>query len=390
MPGGSPNYNPSAPGFPSNTGFPSTPYSTPPFNPSNPGGVNAGGYGGAGGYGVGPMIAPALKDWKLGVYVQNTDAGAIITQVAQGSAGQQVGLQPNDIIVAVGGSRVGSFDNRIIELADEIRKNTDATGRVSLLVFNARQRSIASLTVSMNSTSSTLTGAIAIRDRSLLPYGSTLTVLLQNVSKPYYEIAGGKSVTRADGFGPYGFELHFDPRYVDPRDQYQLSASISLGNQLTYGLPQPIPVDINQLGQSLNLTLEQALGGQSFGNQSQPGAPTAGQGNVVNVGYPGTLAPNALNDLFFQLLGRAPSTSEVVAWQAYLQQGNSINDLKVKLMSNYQFRARFPNDAAYVQQLVTSLTNRAPSQLELTYWMTRLQATGSPETVINEILAKNR
>ncbi len=379
MPGGSPNYNPSTQGFPSNTGFPST-----------PGGVNAGGYGGSGGYGVGPMIAPALKDWKLGVYVQNTDAGAIITQVAQGSAGQQAGLQPNDIIVAVGGSRIGSFDNRIIELADEIRKNTDATGRVSLLVFNARQRSIASLTVSMNSTSSTLTGAIAIRDRSQLPYGSTLTVLLQNVSKPYYEIAGGKSVTRADGIGPYGFEIHFDPRYVDPRDQYRLSASISLGNQLTYGLPQPIPVDINQLGQSLNLTLEQALGGQSFGNPSQPGAPTAGQGNVVNVGYPGTLAPNALNDLFFQLLGRAPSTSEVVAWQAYLQQGNSINDMKVKLMSNYQFRARFPNDAAYVQQLVTSLTNRAPSQQELTYWMTRLQATGAPETVINEILAKNR
>ncbi len=394
MPGGSPNFNTSTQGFPSNTGYLPGPYSTPTFDPSNPGGVNPGGYGGAGGYGgyggVGPTIAPARKDWKLGVYVQNTDSGAVITQIAQGSAGQQAGLQPNDIIVAVGGSRIGSFDNRIIELADEIRKNTDAMGRVSLLVFNARQRSIASLPVSMNSTSSTLTGAIAVRDRSQLPYGSTLTVLLQNVSKPYYEIAGGKSVTRADGFGPYGFELHFDPRYVDPRDQYQLTASITLGNQLVYGLAQPIPVDVNNLGQALNLTLEQASGGQSFGNQGQTIFPLGGQGNVVNVGYLGTIAPNALNDLFFQLLGRAPSAREVIAWQAYLQQGNSINDLKVKLMSSSQFRERFPNDAAYVQQLVNSLTNRAPSQQELAYWMSRLQATGAPEMVINEILAKNR
>jgi len=111
---------------------------------------------------------------------------------------------------------------------------------------------------------------------------------------------------------------------------------------------------------------------------------------LVNAGYPGTFGPNALNELFLQLLGRAPSAREVVAWQSYLQQGNSINDLKVKLMSSAQFRERFSNEATYVQQLITSLMNRAPNQQELAYWMTRMQATGSPEMVINEILAKNR
>ena len=174
-------------------------------------------YGSGGFAGAGSMYTPARKDWKLGVYVQNTDAGAVITQVAPGSAGQQAGLQPNDIIVAVSGARIGNFDNRIVDLADEIRRSTDAYGRVSLLVFNSRLGRLASLAVSMNSTSSTLNGVVTTRDRSPLPYGSILNVELQNVSKPYYVIAGGKSTTRAEGNGPFGFEIYFDPKYIDPK-----------------------------------------------------------------------------------------------------------------------------------------------------------------------------
>ncbi len=390
-PGGTSNFNTSMQGFPSTTGFANGQYSPPPYNQSNPAGYGVGGYSGYGG--ASPTLAPARKDWKLGVLIQNTDAGAVITQVAPGSAGQQAGLQPNDIIIAVGGARIGTFDNRIIELADEIRRNADAMGRVSLLVFNSRQRMINPLSVSMNTTSSTLTGTVATRDRSQLPYGAALTVQLQYVSKPFYEIAGGKSTTRADGVGPYGFELYFDPRYIDPREQYQLAASISVGNQLMYGLAQPILVDINNLGQPMNFILENATGGQAFGNPGQSPFSPGSLGNV-SAGYPGTYTPDMLNNLFFQLLGRAPSAREVVAWGAYIQQGKSINDLKVKLLSSSQFRDRFPNEAAYVQQLITSLTNRVPDQQELAFWMTRLQstmqATGAPELVISEILAKNR
>ena len=226
-PGGTPNFNYSGQGFPSTSGVSGPPYqSTTAYNPANANSYNQGGFG------AGPMLSPARKDWKLGVYVQNTDTGAVITQVASGSAGQQAGLQPGDIIIAVAGSRIGSFDNRIVELADEIRRYTDPMGRVSILVFNARQRTMMSIPVSMNSTSSTLTGSVSTRDRTQLPPGSTLMVQLQNVTKPYYIIDGGKSATRADGSGPFGFELYFDPRYVDPADQYQLTASITIGNQL--------------------------------------------------------------------------------------------------------------------------------------------------------------
>ncbi len=385
IPGGTPNFNMPSQGFPSTSGFQPSAYAN--SNSSNPAGFSPSGFNQGGFSGAGQMLSPARKDWKLGVYVQNTEAGAVITQVAQASAGQQAGLQPNDVIVAVGGSRIGNYDNRIVELADEIRRYTDSMGRVSLLVFNSRQRTLVAMPVSMNSSSSTLTGIVATRDRSQLPYGATLMVQLQNVSRPYSEIAGGKSVTSADGFGPFPFELHFDPRYIDARDQYQLNASISVGNQLVYGLPQPLQVDVNNFGQPLNLLLEQAINGQSFTN---PPNYTGIPGNVISAGYSGNMGPNVLNDLFLKLLGRAPSAAEVVAWQSYLQQGNSINDLQIKLMSNYKFRERFPNDAMYVQQLMTSLTSRAPNQQEVAFWTSRLQATGSPEVVIAEILQKNR
>ncbi len=393
-PAGTPVFNTQQQGFPSTSGFPQSSFNAPTSNvPTNTGfnnsvlnsGFNTGAFGGAG-----PMLAPARKDWKLGVYVDNREEGAVITQVAQGSAGQQAGLQPNDIIVAVGPSRIGYFDNRIIELAEEIRRNADPTGRVSLLVFNAAQRRLVPLMVSMNSTSTSVTGVIASRDRVQLPSGSALVVQLQNISNPYNLISGGKSVTRADGVGPYPFELHIDPRYLDPRDQYQLTAYISLGNQTIYSLPQPITLNTNNLAQPLSLMVESVSGGQGFGNPSQPNFPTGGQGNVVNVGYPGSNMQTVdLNSLFFQLLNRAPSAAESVAWQAYLQQGNSINELKIKLMSNIKFRERFVSDSAYVQELMRALAGRVPDQQELAFWTSRLQATQSPETVIGEMLQRN-
>jgi uncharacterized lipoprotein YbaY len=336
--------------------------------------------------GAGAMLVPNRKDWKLGVYVQNTEVGAVVTQVAPGSAGQLAGIEPNDVIVAVGGSRVGSFDNRIVELSDEIRRNADPMGRLSLLVLDSRQRTLQSLPITMNSNSTALGGTVVTRDRVQLPYGATLTVQLQNMSQPYYDIAGGKSISRADGVGPFPFELNCDPRYLDPRSQYQLNAVISVNNQILYTLPQPILVDVNNLGRPVSLVLERSgsVAIDASGNNF-PGA-----GNVVSVGYPGALDNNQMQRLFLDLLNRAPSAREVVAWQAYLQQGNSINDLKVKLLSSAQFRDRFPNDGAYLQQLVTSLSGRVPNQQELAFWMQRLQSTGQTEVVINEMLLKNR
>jgi len=377
-------------GFPS-TSFPSTSFpstsstQTTSFDPNmtNPGVPNNGAFG------VGPMPVPNRKDWKLGVFVQNTDIGAVVTQVAPGSAGQQAGLEPNDVIVAVGGSRIGSYDNRIVELADELRRSTDNFGRVSLLVLDARQRTLQALPVSMNTTSSSMTGSVMTRDRVQLPFGAVLTVQLQNASKPFYEILGGKSVTQVNSVAPFQFELNFDPRYIDPRDQYQLIAFISSGNTELYRLQQPIPINPNALGQPVNLTLERSQGGGFVNSGPLPNNPN-NPGNVVSVGYPSQVDSNAVNQMYFRFLRRAPSAKETLAWNSYLQGGNSINDMAAKLMSSPQFQDRFSNESAYLQQVIQLTSNRVPSQQEMSFWLTRLQATGSPEIVIGEILQKNQ
>lgn len=379
------NFTPSS-GFPStsypSTSFPST--SAPQTSSLNANPTNSG-MTSNGSSGVGPMPVPNRKDWKLGVFVQNTDIGARVTQVEPGSAGQQAGLEPNDIIVAVGGSRIGAYDNRIVELAEELRRNTDNMGRVSLLVLDSRQQRLQALPVSMNSTSSSMTGSVTTRDRMQLPYGAVLTVQLQNASKPYYEILGGKSVTQANSGVPIPFELNFDPRYIDPRDQYQLIAFISSGNQELYRLSQPMPINPNALGQPINLTLEQSQGG----GFASTGSVNNNQGNVVSVGYPSQVDSNAVNQMYIKILGRVPSAKETLAWNSYLQGGNSINDVAAKLLSSPQYRDRFSNESAYFQQVIQLTSNRVPSQQELSFWLTRLQATGSPEVVVGEILKKN-
>jgi len=186
--------------------------------------------------------------------------------------------------------------------------------------------------------------------------------------------------------GPYNFELNYDPRYIDANNQYQLTAIISNGNQELYRLPIPIAMNANDFGQPIALTLERSqvqLVGTSGVGQGFPG----GNGGVV-AGYPGRVDPNMMNSLFMQLLGRSPSNAEANAWQGYLEQGHSIDELKVKLLSNFQFRQRFPDDSAYIRQLSLSLSSRVLNQQELSYWVGRLQSSGSPETVINEMLSR--
>ena len=154
-----------------------------------------------------------------------------------------------------------------------------------------------------------------------------------------------------------------------------------------YGLPQPIFVDVNNLGQQLNIQLEQASGGMAFSNPNNSAGNTV---NVVNAGYSSSFGPAQLNELFMQVLNRLPSAREVVAWQQYLGQGNSPNDLKVKLISSSQFRERFAyNDPAYIDRMIQALKGRPSNQQEVALWTARLQQTGSAELVANEILLKN-
>lgn len=353
-----------------------------------------------------PTLVPTTKQWKLGVVVRNTDLGAIVQTVEPNSAAQAAGIIPGDSIIAVSGTRIGEFDGRVVDIGEEIKRYVDSLGRVPLLIQDSRTRALRSSVVTLTSTATALSGSVSLADRGSLPIGSVLTIQLQNLTRPFYEVAGGKTVLKAEGTGPFRFDLFIDPRYLTPSDQYQLTAFVSSNNQVVYNLRQPVLVPVQGLNQLYNLALERpytpppasvATTPNSFPANSFPANSfNSAGGGVVTASLPaapslpGQVSTDALNQVFVSLLGRQPSSRELIAWQDYMQQGHTLNDVAAKIMASPQFRERYATDQAYVQQVIQTLTGKLATSNDVNYWVGRMTALGSPEKMIAELTAQKK
>jgi uncharacterized lipoprotein YbaY len=333
--------------------------------------------------------------------VRNTDVGAIVQTVEPNSAAQAAGIIPNDIIIAVSGTRIGEFEGRVVDIGEEIKRYVDGLGRVPLLIQDSRTRNLKASVVTLASSATNLSGNVMLADRSSLPVGSVLTVQLQNLTRPFYEVAGGKSVLKAEGTGPFRFDLFLDPRYISPTDQYQLNAYISWNNQVLYSLRQPMVVPVQGFGQLYNLSLDRAAAPSvptsiPVANIPATGIPATGTSGVITASLPaapalpGQVSTDALNQIFVSLLGRQPSSRELIAWQEYMQQGHTLNDVAAKIMASPQFKERYATDQAYVQQVIQTLTGKLATTNDVNYWVGRMQALGSPEKMIAELTAQKR
>jgi hypothetical protein len=235
-----------------------------------------------------------------------------------------------------------------------------------------------------------------LADRGSLPIGSVLTIQLQNLTRPFYEVAGGKTVLKAEGTGPFRFDLFIDPRYLTPSDQYQLTAFVSSNNQVVYNLRQPVLVPVQGLNQLYNLALERPYTPPPASVATTPNSFTPVGGGVVTASLPaapslpGQVSTDALNQVFVSLLGRQPSSRELIAWQDYMQQGHTLNDVAAKIMASPQFRERYATDQAYVQQVIQTLTGKLATSNDVNYWVGRMTALGSPEKMIAELTAQKK
>ena len=353
-----------------------------------------------------PTLVPTTKQWKLGVVVRNTDLGAIVQTVEPNSAAQTAGIIPGDSIIAVSGTRIGEFDGRVVDIGEEIKRYVDSLGRVPLLIQDSRTRALRASVVTLTSTATALSGSVSLADRGSLPLGSVLTVQLQNLTRPFYEVAGGKTVLKAEGTGPFRFDLFIDPRYLTPSDQYQLTAFVSSNNQVVYNLRQPVLVPVQGLNQLYNLALERPYTPPPASVATTPNSfPansfTANSFNPAGAGVvtaslpaapslPGQVSTDALNQVFVSLLGRQPSSRELIAWQDYMQQGHTLNEVAAKIMASPQFRERYATDQAYVQQVIQTLTGKLATSNDVNYWVGRMTALGSPEKMIAELTAQKK
>jgi uncharacterized lipoprotein YbaY len=328
--------------------------------------------GGMGSFNPG-MPSNMRQDWRIGVGIENRDTGALVTQVQPGSAAQQAGIMVGDIIVGAGPLRLGVVDNRIVELADVARKYADNYGSISMLVQDSRSGRLRSVSVNMTSTASSFSGSLVTRDGTPLPQGSMATVELKNISRPFFEVQGGRVSLAAAGYGPHTFTLNLDPRYLSPTDQYELQAAIFVGNQIAY-TAQPVRIRPTDLSQPINLSLDRV------------GIPSSG-GGAISAGYPNmAYNQNNLYQELLRLLGRQPNNNEVGAWLEFLNSGNSIDVMRQRILASPTLRNNFSSDPAYLQHVYNSVKQRSPSQSELSYWVERLRSTNNPGIVVNEMI----
>ncbi len=323
------------------------------------------------------------RDWRLGVAVDPSDVGAVVRQVTPNGPAQRVGLEPNDIIVGINGFQVGMVENRLNDVGEQIRRSADSNGRVRALVFQSRSARLQNVTIQLDSGSNGITGSVALSDRANIPFNSIVTVQIENITRPFYEVRNGKVTFAASGNGPFPFEIQYDPVYVDARDRYQLNAMItdSTGRPL-YGLRQPIAIPTGGLPQNTLLALDNARTLQSLGQQTVGGPVTSGFGQD----------PAILNQVFQQILGRLPSSTEQVAWSQFLAQGNSVIDLQAKIIGSPAYFDRLGNNQQrFIQSMIRTFSGREATANELNAWLGRLQQyQGNREQVAREFLQQMR
>ena len=320
-----------------------------------------------------------VRTWKLGVFVINTDVGALIDQVQPNSPAARAGLKSQDLIVAVNGQQVGQVLGRLNDVGDQVSRSA-VNGRVTALVADGRTGALSNIMVNLESASNQIQGVVRLSERVTLP-SAYMTVQLKNLDRPFHEVYGGTLSQQISGSGPFSFQINLDPSTVMVGDRYRLEATIDDRNGKTLYASNSAAT-INPLSVNAPVVLDLANYQQLIANNQN------NNGQVIQAGYPNAVD---LDQLYQQVLGRLPSDFERYSWEKFLKEGNSTNDLKTRLLSSSNFYDRSNNNAQqFVSNLYQVINGRAPSQADLQLWYNRLVQSGSREQIVREMLSNKQ
>jgi putative lipoprotein len=105
-----------------------------------------------------------------------------------------------------------------------------------------------------NSLMRVISGEVWYRERTALPPGAEVIVVLEDQSKadaPATVIASYTHI--ADGQGPYKFKLVYDPAALDERMRYGLRARIEKDGKLMFASTEYIDPFANEPGEALRI-----------------------------------------------------------------------------------------------------------------------------------------
>lgn len=173
--------------------------------------------------------------WVLGLTGDDTDTGVRVTNVVRGSAADRVGLERDDVIINVGGYQVGVIDGRRYDLGEELQRQADRAGRVTLLIQNRRGRRLENVNVQMQWVQSRrrVVGTVSYRERIALPPEAVCFVELVEVDfrgRPLRVME--KQLVRMGTGSSAPFSLEIDPRSIDPNQRYAVQARIEMNGRV--------------------------------------------------------------------------------------------------------------------------------------------------------------
>jgi uncharacterized lipoprotein YbaY len=310
-----------------------------------------------------PNLTPNHQPrWRLGVYSKDTETGVRIVQVVSGSAAARAGLEAEDTIITVNGYQVGYINGQLYDCASEFERSATTDGWVRILVQNNRNGQLMNLPVKLESRSSKLTGYITLNNRIGIPSDAYAVVELQEIMRPGAPpIPLARQQIQRLTQHPIGFEIEFDPQQIDTRRSYVLTASVLSNRQTLYACRTPTQVLVSGQPQTVSIACDRLA--------ANPGGPIGPYGQDATL--------EQVVELFREYLERDPSRLELTTWQAELDRGGSLADVRTDLFAQNQFFNQCDRDErVYIERLHELMLGRKPTPEELAYWSRRYEETG--------------
>jgi uncharacterized lipoprotein YbaY len=294
--------------------------------------------------------------WQLGVGVQNTNTGILLTQVVPGSPAANQGLMVGDRILAVCGQQVGYVDGRLVDLGDAINRYISPTRQITLLVLTARGQ-LRSRPLTLASSAGVIQGtALFQRGVSQVSPEAVMNLRMLDVTQDYSSVVvvAEASAPRANR-NPFNFEMTYDPTRVYDGHQYAIEAQVVDRGRIVFQTQNPVIFAPNSSNVRIVLV------------------PTATQLPSIGPIAPGwsqTLLPYEQVTLWYKTyLGRLPTQQELKAWANHLNRGQPVTDIQSYLLSSSEFYDRHQNNPdLYLRGLYRSLYSREPTPQQLQAW----------------------
>lgn len=322
---------------------------------------------------------PGMQNWQIGIMKQDTNVGTLVKGVQSNSPAQRAGVKVDDLIVAVNGQQVGNTPKGLVDIG-VLTNQTATNGKIVALIADARTGKLNNVTIDLASTTIQLDGTVRLPNTGLM--SSYMTVTLKNVSRPIYEVVGGKTSGVVSGAGPFNFQFPIDPKSIAPNDKYQLEARIDDSRS--------IPIFVSVVDFDVNRFLAGNLGFVTLNLEPyQQWLARVNSGQVIQAGYTGTNVQQEVISSFQTILGRTPNLAEVQGWSDYLREVNNVTEMKIKMISHQSFYDSVGNDPrTFIIRMFQIMANRQPSNEELNLWQgTLVQYQGNREAVVRQFLS---